>query len=81
MKMEPDELEDAETGDRYVIIFEDGDERDTLTAEYKKPVEGGSQLLWNTVHCEMVEKSDGYTLSPISGGWEFDVIEIHPVDK
>ena len=81
MKMEPDELEDAEHGDRYVIIFEDGDERDTLTAKYRKPTEGGSMLKWNTVNCEMVEKSDGYTLSPVTGGWEFDVIDIHRVDK
>ena len=78
---EPDELKDAEHGDRYVIIFEDDGERDTLTAKYRKPIDGGSIVKWDTVNCDIVEKSDGYTISPTVGGWEFDVIEIHPVDK
>ena len=78
---ELDELEDAEPGDRYVIIYEDDGERDTLTVKYRKPMEGGSMVKWDTATCHILNTDDGYEIEEMTGRWTFDVIDIHRVDK
>ena len=78
---EPSELKDAESGETFVITFDDDGEIDTLTADYRKPTDGGSQLEWDVGLIEVVSEDSGYVVTMVTNDrWKFDVVDISPAD-
>jgi hypothetical protein len=78
---EPSELEDAESGETFTITSDDGGEIDTLTADYWKPTDGGSQLKWDVGLVEVVAEDSGYVVTMVTNDqWKFDVVDISPAD-
>ena len=79
---EPNELKDAESGETFVITFDDDGETDTITADYWKPTDGGSTLEWDVGLIDVVDNGSGYIVTMTANDrWEFDVVDIEAVNQ